>query len=243
MTLITLAVGRFPWARAISSDPHYSQYLLDPNYIRRVLPISKGLNNIITQMLCLQPEKRITLPELRSAIINLDTFFMSKREVMFSGHFVQQVSEFMTRRARQSPALERVGGGRRAHPKLAKNKFRIQRVGSRGQLEDVDMGWGIPSNVGVILRGARSSSPTLCVPAPPPPTLAPKPIRPASFIRSVDSSESLSLPEFFGTSEAVETSPPVTPETFAVIPDVEVPDLEADMGMVIMSEAEEVKIC
>ncbi len=236
--LITLSTGRLPWAKAISSDPSFKQYTLDPNFLRKALPISKGANNIISRMLDLNPKKRITLSELRSAITSLDTFFMSRREVASSGPVVRAAAEYITRRGK------RYGGGRRrALPKLAINKFRIQKVGSRGQIVDVDLGQGIPSGLGEIMGDVDSPSPSFSLPPPPPPSLVPKPLRPTK-VTSIDSAASLSLPEFFGTSRADESSAPVTPETFPVNPDVEVSEMEDDIGVTVLSsKVEDVKSC
>ncbi len=220
--LIVLSTGRLPWAKAITSDPNFRIFIHDPDFLRKILPISKGANTIITRMLELLPEKRIPLSELRSAIIDLDTFFMSREEVTSSKADVQGAAEYIIRRGKKMPLLERDGGAkRRALPNLAMNRFRIQRVGGRGQMTDVNLRQNDPAKLG----GA--------CPPPPPPIIAPKPVRPTRTI-SVDIT-SLAIPDVFGTSSTDESSGPVTPETFPVKPNVEVSDLEDDLGMAALS--------
>lgn len=76
-----MITARSPWEKAITEDDCFHDYLLDNNFLREMLPISQGAHDIITQMFTLEPTDRISLPELRMAIENLDTFFMNDAEV------------------------------------------------------------------------------------------------------------------------------------------------------------------
>jgi len=67
--LVNLTCGRNPWKRADPRDETYSAYLRDPNFLQSILPISDELNAILRQIFNPNPRKRITLQQLRRAII------------------------------------------------------------------------------------------------------------------------------------------------------------------------------
>ena len=72
--LVNLTCGRNPWKRAEPRDETYSAYLRDPQFLRSILPLSYELNQILTRIFEPNPRKRITLEELREAIINCPRF-------------------------------------------------------------------------------------------------------------------------------------------------------------------------
>ena len=67
--LVNLTCGRNPWKRAEPRDETYSAYLRDPNFLQSILPLSNELNAILRRIFDPNPRKRITLDELREAII------------------------------------------------------------------------------------------------------------------------------------------------------------------------------
>jgi len=67
--LVNLTCGRNPWKRADPRDETYSAYLRDSNFLQSILPISDELNSILRQIFNPNPRKRITLQQLRRAII------------------------------------------------------------------------------------------------------------------------------------------------------------------------------
>ncbi|KAF9262243.1 kinase-like protein [Marasmius fiardii PR-910] len=74
--LLNLATGRNPWKSASTSDPTFQAYLRDPfGFLPTVLPISQELNVVLVRMLEVDWRQRMTIPELRQAIEELDTFY------------------------------------------------------------------------------------------------------------------------------------------------------------------------
>lgn len=62
---------------------------MSDEYLREMLPISKGANTIFRQIFAYEASERITIPELRRAIIDLDTFFMTDGEIACASHAVR----------------------------------------------------------------------------------------------------------------------------------------------------------
>ncbi|KAI9320509.1 kinase-like domain-containing protein, partial [Dichotomocladium elegans] len=66
--LINLAAGRNPWRQASLNDETFCAYLANPNFLLKILPISRELNVILKRIFCIDPIRRITLDELRNRI-------------------------------------------------------------------------------------------------------------------------------------------------------------------------------
>jgi serine/threonine protein kinase len=82
--LLNLATGRNPWKSATASDPTFQAYLHDPTrFLPTVLPISDEINVILVRMLEPDWRDRMTLPELRLAIQDVDNFYSDG--VVFEG--------------------------------------------------------------------------------------------------------------------------------------------------------------
>ncbi|TXT13417.1 hypothetical protein VHUM_00784 [Vanrija humicola] len=72
--LVNLVCGRNPWRCASPTDESFAAFLQDPAFLRRILPISTGCLDILTQIFTLEPEHRISLDRLRHLIYELDSF-------------------------------------------------------------------------------------------------------------------------------------------------------------------------
>lgn len=82
--LLNLATGRNPWKSASASDPTFQAYLRDPqNFLPTVLPISAEANAILTRMLEVDWRDRMTIPELRQALDDVESFY--SEGVIFEG--------------------------------------------------------------------------------------------------------------------------------------------------------------
>jgi serine/threonine protein kinase len=79
--LINMLTCRSPWTKALTTDMCFRDFLLHGDYLREMLPISEGANTIFRQIFMYEPSERITIPALRKAILDLDTFFMTDDEI------------------------------------------------------------------------------------------------------------------------------------------------------------------
>ncbi|KAG8906869.1 hypothetical protein FRB99_005929 [Tulasnella sp. 403] len=89
--LINLTCGRNPWKQATVSDDTFRAYLQDPNFLRKILPISTQLNEILKRTFAIEPSQRISLRELREAITNIRTFTMTQEELVTAHAAVRKV--------------------------------------------------------------------------------------------------------------------------------------------------------
>ncbi|TLD11572.1 hypothetical protein E2P81_ATG10408 [Venturia nashicola] len=64
--LVNLTCGRNPWKRASVEDSTYKAYRKDPNFLKTILPITDECDAILRRIFDLNPNTRITLPELIS---------------------------------------------------------------------------------------------------------------------------------------------------------------------------------
>lgn len=67
--LVNLTCGRNPWKRASPEDSTFRAFLQDPNFLRSILPLSTELDSILHDVFECDPQKRISIHELRDRII------------------------------------------------------------------------------------------------------------------------------------------------------------------------------
>ncbi|KAI0718157.1 kinase-like domain-containing protein [Cerioporus squamosus] len=89
---VNMISGRNPWERATLDDPCFLQFIENPDFLFDVLPISEGANDIIRRAFVLNPHARITLPALRQAVLDLDTFFRYEDELSVISGYTQSVA-------------------------------------------------------------------------------------------------------------------------------------------------------
>ena len=70
--------GRSPWRYATCEDETFATFLCRDNLLRQILPISEGANDILKKIFVIEPHDRISLTELRTDILRVDTFFSTK---------------------------------------------------------------------------------------------------------------------------------------------------------------------
>ncbi|KAI0756121.1 kinase-like domain-containing protein [Daedaleopsis nitida] len=75
MILVNLISGMTPWMEATPSDDAFAQFLDDPFYFRHRTPISPDAHDILMRILELEPAERISLRDLRSEIVDVESFF------------------------------------------------------------------------------------------------------------------------------------------------------------------------
>ncbi|KAI8638263.1 kinase-like domain-containing protein [Parasitella parasitica] len=74
--LINLTAGRNPWKQATMKNSTFATYVRNPrHFFRAILPcISEDLERILLRIFCLDPARRISLPELRVYIQKCQSF-------------------------------------------------------------------------------------------------------------------------------------------------------------------------
>ncbi|MCJ1350560.1 MAG: hypothetical protein MMC33_000541 [Icmadophila ericetorum] len=72
--LVNLTCGRNPWKRASSDDATFRAYLRNSRFLSSILPLSPELDVILRRIFEVNPEKRITIPELRDLIVRCPRF-------------------------------------------------------------------------------------------------------------------------------------------------------------------------
>jgi hypothetical protein len=85
--------GRIPWGAARVNDESFMAFIEDPDYLLKILPISKEMNEIFKKIFVFEPLKRITLPELFREILLLDSFFISDEDYVHASEYVRAVRE------------------------------------------------------------------------------------------------------------------------------------------------------
>ena len=90
--LVNLVCGRNPWRIASPHDESFNAFLNDPDFLRRILPISRQCLDILTQIFTVDPAERITITQLRQLILEIDSFSMDEEELRATHLAAQQAS-------------------------------------------------------------------------------------------------------------------------------------------------------
>lgn len=75
--LVNLTCGRNPWKKASYEDPTYRAYVNDRKFLKSILPLSESLGRILERIFEVNPDRRITLPDLRKEILACKKFTTS----------------------------------------------------------------------------------------------------------------------------------------------------------------------
>jgi serine/threonine protein kinase len=75
VVLTNIVAGRNAWHSATSNDVCFRAFVTDPNYLFSALRISPETHRILKRTFDLDPASRITIPDLRKAILKVKTFF------------------------------------------------------------------------------------------------------------------------------------------------------------------------
>jgi hypothetical protein len=67
-----MITARNPWRYAIMEDGCFAEYMSDNNFLKRTLPITEGVNDILKNIFNMNPVRRLTLAKFRSKILALD---------------------------------------------------------------------------------------------------------------------------------------------------------------------------
>ncbi|KAI9268094.1 kinase-like domain-containing protein [Phascolomyces articulosus] len=74
--LVNLTAGRNPWRQATMKDPTFSTYVKKPRgFFKTILPcVSDEMSELLSRIFCLDPARRISLPELRLRVACMKSF-------------------------------------------------------------------------------------------------------------------------------------------------------------------------
>ncbi|KAG2367285.1 kinase-like domain-containing protein [Suillus spraguei] len=216
--LVNMVSGRNPWRFATPSDEGFLGYLYNVDFLREVLPISRPFNEILKRIFRLQPLSRITLPELREEILKLDTFYMSDAELRDASDNAREAAQDDYYR-RAAPLTGLIFNQVVADTTLVNCPSTISNFHSDGGPPYPEWAY-------------RRSAPTSRRPSDLPPVSVnrtPSHLHIQTFksqdYRLYESRDNLSVCSMRSASSGAESEGPITPETHAHEPAIDVADL------------------
>ncbi|PIL35131.1 transporter [Ganoderma sinense ZZ0214-1] len=102
--LVNMISGRNPWEKATLTDPCFVQYVENPDFLFDALAISEGVNDILRHIFLLNPLARLSLQQLRLAILRLDTFFRQEDELSVVESYARAPAPQEQQQQRAAPA-------------------------------------------------------------------------------------------------------------------------------------------
>ena len=70
-----MVTNRYPWEAALPSDKEYRAFVIDEDHLFYASPISKSLSELLKRILHPAPTKRLSMPMIRRAVLEMDTFY------------------------------------------------------------------------------------------------------------------------------------------------------------------------
>ncbi|TFY83948.1 hypothetical protein EWM64_g73 [Hericium alpestre] len=214
--LVNIVTGRNPWRIAMKQDDCFSGFMRNPDYLLTMLPISREFNDLLCQIFLLNPLDRLSLPEFRREVRRMPTFFMAEKDLSRASHFVRSAAQQYGTQG--LPRVPRIA----IDPTLLNDESQICSSCSSSSLEFAEADIGSAADLD-LEEGYAFDRPNPYSPAfvPQRQFLTPPP-RDAFVIASLSGTTA--------TSDA-DSGGPITPETRAVRPVVQVPSLPDDMGL------------
>jgi serine/threonine protein kinase len=199
--LTNLITSRNPWRLATGTDPCFSAYMENRNFLKEVLPISAGINAILQRVFFFPEHDRLSILELRRYITAVeDIYDESKRPVVGNGAQADTVTK-----AQDVPGAE---------SKSDSNETWFSSLDSQyiHDAPDADADLSVEESP----TAYEGSDPSDFLAPPAPPTRSSTPAR-----GSGNSDESSGTDASAG---------PITPASNAVDPKVAIPDVSEEMG-------------
>lgn len=75
VVMLNLITDCLPWAKPSCEDHAFGHFLEEPDYFRDNFAISEEVDDVLQQIFRLNPTLRITLPDLRSAVLDIERFY------------------------------------------------------------------------------------------------------------------------------------------------------------------------
>ncbi|KAG8218188.1 kinase-like domain-containing protein [Butyriboletus roseoflavus] len=77
--LFNMVTFRYPWEEACPADKAYMTFRSEKDYLLRTSSISEPLNDLLYRIWHPTPMRRMSIPAIRQAIVEMDTFYKSRR--------------------------------------------------------------------------------------------------------------------------------------------------------------------
>src|ERR1700722_5984521 len=203
--LVNMITGQAPWSLARSDDERFKTYTQHPDFLYHVLPISSGANAILKRIFTLDAFDRITLPELRSEIMRLPSFFMDEDELMQATDTVRAIADSYATRLpiAGSATIRKYGGLTYTDPESSASSDSDE---SDGPPLDIIWPTSVDSRIpSVDITDSSSESDSECT---------------AHFLVGNSGNSGNTSPPSSDESDG-----PITPETQAVEPAIQIPDI------------------
>lgn len=99
MILLALVIGHCAWESV--QHPDYHRYRSNPDqFWKQAFPISRDLGILLNDVFVQEPEKRITLQELRKRVSDMPTFYLTPEELASASPTVRAVWDAYVERGR-----------------------------------------------------------------------------------------------------------------------------------------------
>lgn len=73
--LFNLVTCQYPWGEARLTDKYFMAFMCRKDHLMRKFPISEPLSMLLDQMWHPIPLRRVPIPAIREAILEMDTFY------------------------------------------------------------------------------------------------------------------------------------------------------------------------
>ncbi|TFK55977.1 kinase-like protein [Heliocybe sulcata] len=207
--LTNMITGRNPWHWATSDDECFCAYLHNRDFLLEMLPISAATNKILRNIFTLNPLTRISIPDLREAVMKVESFWMTKAEIAKASEHVKVADAQYAVKVptKEVEALRIVPDDSTLADELSSSGSDFRRLPEHGDAPRDTVSAPARALIGRI----SSKSPHRLV--------APLGNHTGS---DADGEDSMSSEDSEG---------PITPESYAVQPAVDVPDMPEGVGL------------
>lgn len=93
---INFICARNPWKQATPNDDTFREFLRDPNFIMRILPVTAEAHAILRRIFTLRPENRCTVSDLRRWVRAVPRMYASNMELWQRHVQLQQAKQLAT---------------------------------------------------------------------------------------------------------------------------------------------------
>lgn len=108
--LFNIVTGESPWFEPAFMDPGFAAFMHHRKFLRNHYPISESFDSLLRNILTPNPSMSIDLETFRDEVYDMDTFFMSEREIKRGSLLLQQNATYLNRLQRKPnpPAADKL---------------------------------------------------------------------------------------------------------------------------------------